>query len=337
MQPIHAPITPRTQTGKLPWAKSPKEASTKDAPVRAADATEHLKTVWSTTANQSEKPSSTILEEFPSDLVAPVPVRDTKLEQTVATSTHIVHPKISLSDVTRSFQQVPINSGSSNNVDSSRNNASSHPTSPPTLRQPQTLGQPQPPMMPGGMRPAYGGYPSPMMSSPSPNMMYAQAMTPSPIPRPMLPATSPQYPAPMWMAMPPPGMRPMPSPYAAQLMPYPPGAPMYAPPMNMQGSNPTQPNGAQGRPPGMMMSPVAAPAQASMPMYATSPVLMPAMPAMQTMPGGPGAYPGAGAPNGRGQQQRGGYESMPGMMQQASYGPSGYSTAPPNSYARSSW
>ncbi|KAJ3553425.1 hypothetical protein NM688_g3621 [Phlebia brevispora] len=87
--PIHAPITPRTQTGKLPWAKSPKEASTKDAPVRAADATEHLKTVWSTTANQSEKPSSTILEEFPSDLVAPVPVRDTKLEQTVATSTHI--------------------------------------------------------------------------------------------------------------------------------------------------------------------------------------------------------------------------------------------------------
>lgn len=132
-------------------------------------------------------------------------------------------------------------------------------------------------------------------------------------------------------------MRPMPSPYGPQLMPYP-TAQMYAPPpMNMQGNAPAQANGAQGRPPGMMMSPVAG--QAQMAMYATSPVLMPAMPAMQGMPGG--GYPGASAANGRGQQpQRGHYENVPGMMPPGSYAaqpPPAYSTAPPNSYVRSGW
>ncbi|KAF7789230.1 hypothetical protein EIP86_000171 [Pleurotus ostreatoroseus] len=331
-KPIHAPITPKTQTSNLPWSKSPKDRPTKDPASRAAEA-DHIKTVWQTTANQIDKSSATTLETFPT--------HEAKAEAPVTPSTH-VHPKISLSDVTRSFQQVPVSHGNTNSTDSTRNG---NPTSPPSLRQPTQIAQAQP-MMPVGMRPAYPGYPSPMMSSPSPSMMYAQAMTPSPIPRPMVPAGSPQYaPAPMWVPMPPPGMpasmmRPMASPYGPQLMPYPPTAQMYAPPMNMQSGNPAQPNGGQARPPGILMSPVAGQAQPSMPMYATSPVLMPAMPAMQGMHG-PGAYPGTGTMNGRGQQpQRGPYENAQGMMPPGSYGaqpPPAYSTAPPNSYVRSGW
>ena len=248
---------------------------------------------------------------------------------------------MSLSDVTRSFQQVPTSSGSSSNVDAIRSTVTSS-SSPPGARPPIPMASSQATMISVGMQPPYTGYPSPMLSSPSPSMMYAQAMTPSPIPRPMVANNNAvQYPpAPMWVPMPPPGMpasmmRPMASPYGPQLMPYPPGTPIYtAPPPNMQGAPGSQPNGVPTRPPGMVMSPVAAQAQANMPMYASSPVLMPAVPAM----------PGAGyhTPAGRGQPPpRGAYDNRPHMVQHpASFGHqphSAYSTGAPNNFLRSGW
>ena len=291
--------------------------------------------MWTSTANKTDKPVSS-LERIADDLAAPFPVRDGKLSEPTVRSSNGSHPsKMSLSDVTRSFQQVPTPSGASTNVDSARNVIKS-PASPPTLRQPTVTLATAQPMLSMGMQPPYNGY-SPMLSSPSPNMMYPPAMTPSPIPRPMVPnAQSPQYATPMWVPMPPPGMqmRPMAGPYGPQLMPYPASSMYPPPPPNMQGTPPTQPNGQ--RPPAMMMSPVAAQAQ----MYATSPVLMPAMAAM---PGPGGAYPGgpgpAGVGAGRGQPQRGGYDGGPPMMQQQSFAPqpNAYPAGAPNAFLRSGW
>lgn len=212
--------------------------------------------------------------------------------------------RMSQHDVTRAFQQVPT-SAHSNLVPHGPASAShTSITSPPT--RPLNHAMPPPPHPGASVRPMYPGhgYPSPLLGSPSPTVVYPMSMTPSPIPRPMVVNGGPQYPQPMWVPIPGPPtsqpngmMRPGP-PYGPQLMPYPPPGGMYPPPHNMQGNVPQAPNGMQNRPPNGMplLSPVMAHAHAHPhphngpphPVYAQSPVLMHA-----SAQGHPGhAYPG---------------------------------------------
>lgn len=299
---------------------------------------EHVKAIWTSKSNKIATPSENLLEGIANDLaVVPFTVPEAKLEEPPAAPARAVS-RMSSQDVARAFQQVP---NSPANHAAAKVNGPSPNYPPPRQSALPMAGS----MMPPGVRAAYPSYPAPMMSSPSPTLGYPPAMTPSPVPRPMV-ASSPHYaPQAMWVAMPPPNgppgmMRQVASPYGPQFMPYPPGPPMpmYAP--HPPGGAPTHhPNGVHGRPPTVMMSPVPPQAQpAPHPMYATSPVMMPAH-AMPGMP--PPGTPYAGsAPQGRGPapHQRGSYD--PNMMQQsASYGsqpPSAY-PLPPNSYARTSW
>lgn len=246
--------------------------------------------------------------------------------------------RMSQHDVTRAFQQVPTSTSSS----SAPRRAVPAPAAPvpvhvmmsPPSRVPHHA-MPPPPHPSGPGRPMYGTYPSPLISSPSPTIVYPMSMTPSPIPRQMVVNGGPQYaPQPMWVHMhaPPPSstpngmMRPPPPPsYGHQLMPYhhPPPGGMYAPPHGMQGSIPQPANGIQNRPPNGMplMSPVMAsshahPHNGPHPVYAQSPILMHA-PAAGHPVGH--AYPNANqAPRG---QMRGAYDHAPGMMQYSPAGP----------------
>lgn len=245
--------------------------------------------------------------------------------------------RMSSQEVARAFQQVP--NSPANSAKAIVSSPSQH------HRQPAA---PMPgSMLPPGARAVYPNYPPSMMSSPSPTLGYPPAMTPSPVPRPMV--ASPHYPPqPMWVPVPPPNghpgmMRPMASPYGAQLMPYPPAGamPMYAPPPpGMQGT-PPHANGVHGRPPGVMMSPHPPQAQAAHPMYMTSPVLVHAMPGMHQHhpPGQP--YSGPAAQGRPPAPPRGSYDGAPGMMQPppppfGSQPPSAY-PVPPNSYVRTAW
>lgn len=276
----------------------------------------------------------------------PFTIPAAKLEEPPTASVPMIS-RMSSQDVARAFQQVP---NSPANVAATKTNGTS------TASQPAR--QPASSMLPAGARPVYPPYPPSMMSSPSPTLGYPSAMTPSPVPRPMV-AASPYGPPPMWVAMAPPPNGPpgmMRPPYGAQLMPYPPGAmPMYPhppPPPHHHHPHPPppggppphhhHPNGMHGRPPppgAVMMSPVPPQAQAAA-MYATSPVMMPAH-AIPGMPP-PGTPYSGHAPGGRGPppHQRGPYDGAPGMMQQsASFGsqPSPAYALPPTSYPRTPW
>lgn len=144
---------------------------------------------------------------------------------------------------------------------------------------------------------------------------------------------TPIYSPPVWMPLPGTAgqnhggmMRPVPSPYPAQLMTYPsPGTPaMYAPPPSNLQSPPPQPNGS-GRGRGMLMSPVMSHAGShpNVQMYHGSPVLMHALPQSH------GYMP---MPAGRRN------DTLP-MQQQPAGQPSrtGFTPAPPNSFLRTAW
>lgn len=314
-----------TTTSKVnsPWA--PSRDLVKETP-SVDTIQEQVKAIWSSKSNKTESPSQNLLEGIANDMAAvPFTVPEPKHDESSSQTPPVVNApsRMSSRDVARAFQQVPnstANPSSSTKVNSS---LSSH----------QAPRQAAPHIMPPGIR-AYPGYPSPMMSSPSPTL-YPPGMATSPVPRPMV-ASSPHYPPPMWVAMPPPPngppgmMRTVASPYGPQLMPYPPpGAmPIYAPPPpGMQSNGPPQPNNVQHRPPGMpMMSPVPPQAQpAHHPMYATSPVMMPAMPHMPP-PGTP--YSGPVTQGRAPEQSRGAYNGM--MQQSPSFGPQ---PGPPSTYA----
>ena len=269
--------------------------------------------------------------------------------------------RMSQHDVTRAFQQVPTSSSTAttHRVAPAPTPSAAMITSPPSRPLNHAMPPPQQHLQqhPGGpVRSMYPGYPSPLLSSPSPTVVYPMSMTPSPIPRPMVVnGAPPQYPQAMWVPMPGPptsapnGMvRPAP-PYGAPLMPYPPPpAGMYAPPPGMQGGVPhQQPNGMQNRVPnGMMLSPVMPQAHAHPhphphggpppSMYAQSPVLMHS-PAAGHQVGH--TYPHANQPP-RG-QMRGAYDHTPGMMPFSTAGPHHppqgaptYTAVPSNSFDR---
>ncbi|GBE78105.1 predicted protein [Sparassis crispa] len=293
------------------WMKSPRTYPTKDSPARAPDP-EHLKAVWSQASDKAALPSVNSLEGIADDLTAvPFTLQDVKSEdgETPPPSGSGPPSRMSLHDVTRAFQQVPATSVNSANRGATLP-ALNSPPSGSISRQPTFAFSPPGPG--SNMRSAYSPYPSPMMShSPTPAVFYPPQMAPSPAPRPMvLSGTPPAYVQPMWMSVASPNgqapsgvMRPLTSPYPAQLLPYPsPGGalPVYAPPpQNMQNGLPQQVNGMQNRTNGLtMMSPV----MQAQPMYAGSPVLMPALP--------PGAYPGVPANR---PQLRGGFDHAPGV------------------------
>ncbi|KAJ7225842.1 hypothetical protein GGX14DRAFT_349163 [Mycena pura] len=326
-----APITPPSHH-TLSWARS--SHSGKD-PIRGPDP-EHLKAVWSQSSNKAGLHAVNSLEGIADDLTAiPFTLQDVKSEDggtpPPITSTSVASSRMSLTDVTRAFQQVPSSSSSS----SHRPPFSPPSTSAPVARPPPTY--PYPPPHPNPMmRPTYGPY-SPMMSSPTPSMMYP--MAPSPVPARMsVNGHSPLYSQPVWMApqnsqgM----MRPMGSPYPQQLMPYPsPGTPMYAQPSPLQQSaqqqQQQQSNASRGRGMSSVMSPV-------MPhqnvMYPSSPILMHAPP----MPVG---Y--MNVPVGRGQTNNNGH---PPLQQQQHpqhqpnghpIQPTGYNLVPSSSFMRPTW
>ncbi|KAH8100504.1 hypothetical protein BXZ70DRAFT_153696 [Cristinia sonorae] len=359
-----------------PWSSksSPRVFSLKDSPSRPPDR-DHLKAVWESTSNKADVSNS--LERIGDDMPAvPFSILDVKSDggETPPPPSSNPPSRMSQHDVTRAFQQVPT---STTNGTAPRR-AAPAPTAPVPVhvvasqpsRGPQNHSMPPPQHIPNsGVRQMYGGYPSPLVSSPSPTIVYPMSMTPSPIPRPMVVNGTPQYPhQPMWVPMPGPpastpnGMMRPPPPYGAQLMPYPhPPAGMYAP-HGMQGNVPQPPpNGMQNRPPNGMqlMSPVMAPAHPHPhphqhngphphphphphPVYAQSPILMHAPPAAGGHPVGHG-YPNANQQPPRGQQMRGAYEhTAPGMMPYMPAGPPHplpptappYTAVPSNSFDR---
>ncbi|KAI0048012.1 hypothetical protein FA95DRAFT_1141674 [Auriscalpium vulgare] len=325
----HAPLTPPTP---VTWSKT---LSIKDSPRRPDP--DQIKMLWAHPSAKAEVTGVNSLEGIADDLsTVPFSLQDVKSEDGETpppTVSHVPAPsRLSLHDVTRAFQTVPsAPAGPSTQKAPAQSSPLSHPAVP---RQPS---YPPPSSVPSNMRPAYPGYPSPMMShSPAPGVMYP--MAPSPVSGPMMMnGPSPQY----WM-LPGPGgqtpgavMRPLPSPYPQYMAyPSPGGPPMYGagapPPL---ASQPNTPGGAQnrGRTPAMM-SPVLPHARPPMQMYQSSPVLMHA-PVMHVQP----TY-APGLPAGRG-DGRGPYGAQMVHHPQASNHPpaqqSGY--APPASYGRPAW
>lgn len=319
------PITPPHHAAS--WARSSLSLSLKD-PLRGPDP-EHLKAVWSQTSNKAGLQTVNSLEGIADDLTAiPFTLQDVKSEDggTPPPTTSIASSRMSLHDVTRAFQQVPSSSSSS----SLRPPISPPSTSAPVAR-PPTYSYPLPPPPNHMMRPNYGPY-SPMMSSPSPTMMYP--MAPSPVPARMtVTGHAPLYSQPVWMAQNPGGMmRPMGSPYP-QLMPYPSpaGTPMYAPQPQPMQNTPQQSNGPRGRSMSSVMSPVMPHQNA---MYQGSPILMHAPP----MPVG---Y--MNMPPGRGQMRNdNGHPPMqqhqhPQHQPNGHPMPNGYNPVPSTSFVRPTW
>ncbi|TFK41350.1 hypothetical protein BDQ12DRAFT_436340 [Crucibulum laeve] len=287
------------------WARSSLSLPLKESPARGPDP-EHLKALWSQNTDKAGFHPINSLKGIADDLTAlPFTIQDVKSEdgETPPPSIPSVPSRMSAHEVTRAFQTVP--SSSSSTTSSHRTPLSPPLTNAPVARPPTTYAYS--PMSANNMRPAYASYPSPMMShSPAPPVMYPHPMNSSPVPSRMpVNGHTPLYSQPMWMTMTGPSqnpgnmMRPMPSPYPAQLMSYPsPGTPMYGlpPPGNIQPNhqpNSVQANRGRGIP---VMNPVMQ--HAGSPMYAGSPVLMHA-PVMQ-VPQNHGYMP---MPAGRGQGQ----------------------------------
>lgn len=270
-------MTPPSQHNS-PWTRTSLSMPLKESPARGPDP-EHLKAVWSQTSNKSGLHSVNSLEGIADDLTAlPFTLQEVKSEdgETPPPSVSAAPSRMSLHDVTKAFQQVPSSSSSS---------STSHRTPPITAApatRPPNYAYTLPPPPPNGIRPSYGAYPSPMLShSPSPGVMYPHPMAPSPVSNRMPVNGHTPYNPPMWMSITGPQnhgniMRPMASPYPAQLIPYPsPGTPaMYASqsPASMQNTSQQPAGGQANRDRNMsLMSPVmphAAPA-----MYG-NPVLM---------------------------------------------------------------
>ncbi|RPD81726.1 hypothetical protein L226DRAFT_496780 [Lentinus tigrinus ALCF2SS1-7] len=292
--------TSQAGPAQSPWSKSPKAMSIKESPARAPDP-EHLKAVWSQTPDQAHIQPVNSLKGIADDLTGvPFSLQDVKSDggETPPPSGSGPWTRMSAYEVTRAFQQVP--SSSSQRPQPNAPIPAPAPA-PPVAAAPSFNGVvppnpaftfSPPPMGQPGLRPAYPAY-SPMLSAPSPTIMYSQS---SPVPRPMVVngGPPPLYGQPMWMPGPPPPQSGgvMRSPYPAQLVPYPsPGGPvpMYASPMPGMPNPPQQQNGMQARPPGGMplVSPVMQPALPQM--YAGSPVLVHAPPVMT--PGQPYSLP----------------------------------------------
>ncbi|KAF8078339.1 hypothetical protein FPV67DRAFT_1464969 [Lyophyllum atratum] len=332
------PVTPPTHHN-APWARS-SLSLLKESPARGPDP-EHLRAVWSQTSNKPGSHGVNSLEGIADDLTAlPFTLQDVKSEdgETPPPSVSAAPSRMSLHDVTRAFQQVPPSSSS--------NPSPSHRTPPlaaPPASRPSNYAYGLPPPPASTMRPAYP-YPSPIMShSSSPGLMYPQMLPGSPAPgRMSINGHTPLYSQPMWMPIPAGStpqnhanmMRPMASPYPAQLMSYSPGPPpMYGPqpPPNMQ-NPPQQQNGVQAnRDRNMsMMSPVmphAGPA-----MYG-SPVLMhaPVMPVPTNH--------GYMVPSGRGQTRTDNGQIPIQNSQQPSHHQShpSYNSVPSSSFVRPTW
>ena len=334
------PITPPSPHNS-PWTRTSLSMPLKESPARGPDP-EHLKAVWSQTSNKSGLHSVNSLEGIADDLTAlPFTLQEVKSEdgETPPPSVPAAPSRMSLHEVTKAFQQVPSSSSSSTS------HRTPPITAPPTARPPNyayTL--PPPPL--NTIRPSYGAYPSPMLShSPSPGVMYPHPMASSPVPNRMpVNGHNPVYNQPMWMSMAGPSpqshgnmMRPITSPYPAQLMPYPsPGTPaMYASqsPASMQNNSQQQTDGQANRDRSMsLMSPVMP--HAAPTMYG-SPVLMhaPVMPVPQSH----GYMP---IQNGRGQVRAdSGHMPMQQHPQQSNYllPQSSYNSVTSPSFVRSPW
>ncbi|KZT74855.1 hypothetical protein DAEQUDRAFT_720036 [Daedalea quercina L-15889] len=265
----HASDPPGPSSSTVTWSKSPRAFPLKDSPSRGGPDPEHLKAVWSQASDKASLPSVNSLEGIADDLTAvPFTLQDVKSEDGgTPPPSGSGASRMSSYDVTRAFQQVPVSS-----MKSPQRNT----ILPPAVSSaPTPNGQASRPAFPytPTLRPAYP-YPSPVPShSPSPTVVYPPQVAPSPIPRPMVLNGPPSpYGQPMWVPMggPPQAqahmMRPMPSSYTPQYVPYPSPGPVYLPTAQQP------PNGAQARGPGVpMMSPMVQPAHA---LYSSSPVLI---------------------------------------------------------------
>ncbi|CAA7264733.1 unnamed protein product [Cyclocybe aegerita] len=339
-------ITPPSHRAHDSWARSSVSLAVKESPSRAPDP-ELLKAVWSQPPNKASIQPVNSLEGIADDLAFPLLLQDVKPEEggeTPPPSLPSVPSRMSLHDVTRAFQQVPTSSSSTNQLPHRDRAAISPPSTNAPVARPTPAAYTYSPA-PGpqnNMRPAYPSYPSPMMShSPAP-VMYGH---PSPVPSQMhaqVNGHAPMYGQPVWMPMPAPApqpqhanmMRPVPSPYPAQMMTY--ASPGYAPqhpPPNMMPRTPQGPNAGRGR--GMLvMSPVVSHAHAHPgTMYTGSPVMMHAVPVPQNH-----AY--MPMPAGRGQPPR----PENGQLLQhppppGNHPPShgGFNPAPPSQFVRSAW
>jgi serine/arginine repetitive matrix protein 2 len=342
-QPEHVPITPLLQAPATAWTKSPFTFPVKESTSRAPDP-EHLKIVWSKSETKDELPSINSLEGIADDFTTvPFTIQDVKSEDG-ETPPPTAPSRMSLSEVTRAFQQVPSRPDSTHPRSNQLSSTLSSP-GPATNNRPQSFGLPPTPQA-STRTLSYGSYQSPIMShSPAP-VMYTQGLTPSPVPgRMMVNGHSPQYAQPLWMPIPAgpagqnPGsmIRPLHSPFPAQVMSYPSPGSMYAPPMTNGHNHIPQPNGLpQGRGRGgvPMMSPVISPVNPSAPhpnmMYPASPVMLPAPPVMSGYPPPPLAVGGGG----RG-QLRDGYDGMQPPPMSGPAQPATY--APMPSYVRPAW
>lgn len=319
-QPEAAPITPPQPHANGTWAKPPLTYRAKESSSRAPDP-EHLKIVWSKSGGDDPLPSVNSLKGIADDLTnVPFSLQDVKSEDG-ETPPPIAPSRMSLSEVTRAFQQVPTNSRSVPQLSSS--------ASSPPERQHNFTGQPPPQQQ--NNRASYGHtYPSPLTShSPTPGpAVYGQG---SPVPGRMVASNhaSPyMHPQPMWIPVQqghpapgqPPGsmMRPVPSPFPNQVVAYPMMYGMTNGPVPQQanGVHPSQGRGRGGVP---MLSPIMAPANAVPPHQGHPGMLYPPSPAMMQQQLGIPGYPphmqqhhGGNGGVGRG-QMRNGYDGMHGM------------------------
>ncbi|TFK57470.1 hypothetical protein OE88DRAFT_1651206 [Heliocybe sulcata] len=306
-----------------PWGTSSLMLSVKDTPARGPDP-EHLKAVWSQASDKAHLPSFNSLEGIGDDLTAlPFTVAEVKSEygETPPPTAPGMSSRMSIQDVTRAFQQVPSSSSSSS--------TQRMPLSPPTtFSAPRPMPLPYPPPPHSGMRPAYATYPSPMLSSPSPTVVYPTHMAPSPVPGRMpVNGHAPQY-SQVWVPVPaPPGGMMRAVPYGSPMMAYPSpisATPLYpppGPPMPIQSPSGPQPNGPSNRSGGVaMMSPVMSHGTPANPMYSGSPVMVHA----SHLPV-PSSYPSHN-------QQRPPYDNAP---RPTGHQPTAYASPP--AFARSAW
>lgn len=322
----------------------------KDSPARAPDP-EHLKAVWSQTSNKAGLHAVNSLEGIADDLTAlPFTLQDVKSEdgETPPPSLPSAPSRMSLHDVTRAFQTVPTSSSTSSQPQ--HRAAFSPPSTHAPVARPTTATYAYSSAPQNNMRPAYVPYPSPMMShSPAP-VMYGHPMNSSPVPsRMQLNGHTSLYSQPMWMTMPPSSqphgnmMRPVVSPYPAQMMAYPsPGYGPQPPPPNMMPATPQAQSAGRGR--GIpVMSPVMSNAHAhpGSAMYGNSPVMLHAV----QVPQNHGYMP---IPAGRGQPRadNGQISAPPPPPQQQQHtthnghhqpSHNGFNLAPAQSFVRPSW
>lgn len=251
----------------------------KESLSRAPDP-EHLKAVWSQSSTKADLNVVNSLEAIADDIATlPFVLPEGKPSEGVTPPLPSAPSRMSLRDVTKAFQQVP--TSSSTQIQSSTREKV--PISPPTTNAP--VARPTPtlpsylysPAPQNNLRPAYGPYPSPMMTqSPAP-AMYPHAIAATPVPGRMpVNGQRPMYNPSMWIpSHPQPSgnlMRPVGPPYP-QMMAY--ATPGYGPPPQPHPSMipPTPPTQSAGRGRGVpVISPVMSPAHTHP--YVATPILM---------------------------------------------------------------